>query len=336
MNTVIPIRDRHGAVAPGRRSATLAVAACAVLWLAGCATPANPGFIVPRPHPALGTGAGPLLVSDACLQRRVLIGDNFIVLSTSEEAARTLDRETRKRLARRGFPDVPPTLQTVCGVVFDDASPLKVNAETLDGPTKSSPQPLRMSEGLSGMGVDAAAWARLLTEMHALGLEAQRLQAAGPTGADKPPKIRLSDEARAVAGKVAARHERQSILFVGLEGNSESGGKVFAQTAALVGVGVVAGVLAGPVSMAGLSTTQSVAINGAGAAAAPFLSHDGWRLIGSLVDAAEGQLQWSRVLQGGGDPLVSANLGKAVTTDPLLRGLMNQPASTWSTPGRAP
>lgn len=321
---------------PAWRRAFLAWATCTGLLSAGCATAPDPGFTLPRPHPALGSGAGPLVISDACVQRRVLVGSNFMVVSASAEVAKTLDRETRKRLERRGFAHAPPTLQTVCGVLFDDANPMKAHADTLDSPTKLAAQPLQMTEGMAVPNADALAWARLLTELHALALEAERVRIADAAAAHKAPSIRLSDAARAFARTMADRHGRRSILFVGLEGNSESGGKLFAQTAALVGVGVVAGALAGPASAAGLTASQNLAINGVGAAAAPFLAHDGWRLIGTLVDIPEGQLRWSRVLQGQADPLVSANLERAATTDPLLRGLMNQPATSWSAPGRAP
>jgi len=292
--------------------------------LAGCAgAPKTAPFVEPAAHPALVGGVR--LLTEACVQRRVLVGANHFVLEASEVAAKTLDAHVRAHLQRRAV-DAPgaPAL-SVCGVLNDPQDPQKTFAPVADGPIAKQAPPLKLSPALAA--VAAPGLPPLLAELQ---LAAQR------AAASKEVEVAtLSPAARELAAAIAAPHE--ALLFVGLSGNSESGGKIAAQMTAIIGLSVAAAVAApaGAVAFTGPSAAQIVASQAVTTVGVRFISIDGTLIVGALVDTKSGRIVWTNATVSPADPMRPEALVRGLTSERLLVTLLNRPVERWSPPGAA-
>lgn len=301
-----------------------------LVWMlvAGCAgAPKPPPFIAPQTHPALA--AGVRLLTEACVQRRVLLGANHFVVEASDAAARKLDAHARAHLARYGVSATQAPALSVCGVQTDAHNPQKTHAQVADGPTASKAPPLAVSDALAAWGDASAGLPALLAELQ---LAAQR------PAAEQATEATLSAAAREVAAAIAAPDA--ALLYVGLSGNSESAGKIAAQVAAIVGVGVAAGVIAAPAAGASLAAptaaqtaTQSAATQVAANVGASFLTEDGVLVVGALADVRSGRIVWTNTEAAQVDPMKLELLGRGATTERLLITLLNRKTNMWSAPG---
>lgn len=321
------MRRPDAACSARARSATGAAAA---LLLAGCAAAPKTAFTVPEPHAALGRSVR--VLTDACVQRRVLVGANHFVLDASEAVAQALDANTRGYLERRGISASGASAFSVCGVLNDPQSPDKTFAAEADGPTRKQAPPLKVSPALA----DATpALPSLLAELQAA---AQRTLAASAADKDKvaPEQTsQLSPAAREAAAALAAPDTR--LLFVGLSGNSESGGKIFAQVTAVTALSAAA-MLAAPsaaVAFTGPSLAQQAAFQATSMVGVRFISVDGTLVVGALVDTSSGRIAWAHAVHSPADPLKPEVRSRGLTSDRVLATLLNQSAPQWSPPGRA-
>ncbi len=298
---------------------------------AGCAGTPKIAFVAPDVQPAIERGAR--VLADACVQRRVLLGANHFVASASETVAQSLDVNTRAHLLRRGLATPGASAVSVCGVLNDVQDPQKTFAQVADGPTAKKAPPLKVSPALEALGEGVAGLPYLLAELQQA---AQRVAAAEPkdgsaTAGEAPA---LSSAARELAAAIAAPDDM--LLFVGLQGNSESGGKIAAQMTALVGLSLAASVAAAPAALTftGPTATQIAATNAATAGGAQFISTDGILVVGTLVDTRSGRVEWANAVTASADPMKVEAIGRGMTTDRLLLTLLNRPADQWSSPGR--
>jgi hypothetical protein len=308
------------------------LAALAVAGLCGCAgAPKSSGFVAPDVHPALAKGAR--VVVDACVQRRVLVGANHFVVAASEAAARSIEGHTRAHFARRALAAPGESALSVCGVLNDPESPQKTFADQPDGPTAKQAPPLKLSPALAGLGEHLLAVPSLFAELQRAAQ--QHGAAAARDSGTAPPATVLTPAARAAAAAIAAPQDM--LLFVGLQGNSESGGKIAAQMTAIIGLSVAASVAAAPAAMTftGPTAAQIAATQATAAVGVQFLSVDGWLLSGALVDTRDGRVLWGGTVGAASDPIKPESLGRGMTTERLLRTLLNQPDAAWSPPGRA-
>lgn len=300
--------------------------------LVGCASaPPVAPFTVAQAHPLLA--AKLRVVTDACVQRRVLVGANHFVVEASEAAAQTVDKNVRAYLLRREL--AAQGAPAICGVLNDPQDPQKSFAQVADGTLQKQAPPLKVSAPLSALGDRQSGLPSLLAELQ---LAAQC--AAGDSAKEKTPGTAtpelptLSPQARELAAAIAAPDDM--LLYVDLSGNSESGGKIAAQMAAIVGLSVAAAVAAAPAAVAftGPTAAQIAATHAVSAVGVNFISIDGMLLAGTLVDTRSGRIVWANAVVSAADPMKPDSLGRGLTTDRLLLTLLNRPAAQWSPPGR--
>ncbi len=298
--------------------------------LGGCAgAPKSASFVVPQVHASIAQGVR--VVSDACVQRRVLLGANHFVIDASQAAAQKIDANVRAHLQRRALATPEAPTWSVCGVLNDAQNPQKTAAAVADGPTSQQPPPLKLSPALASLA-PSTGLPSLLAELQ---LAAQR--AAAATEKDRAAidgAAQLTPAARDLAATLAAPHD--ALLYVGLSANSESGGKIAAQMTAIVGLSVVVAVAAAPAgaaAFAGPTAAQTLATQAVATAGVSFISIDGMLLTGALVDVRSGRIAWTHAVVAPIDAIKTDNLGRGITTDRLLVTLLNQPAEKWSPPG---
>jgi hypothetical protein len=295
---------------------------------AGCAAAPKTTFFVPEAHPALAKSVR--VLADGCVQRRVLVGANHFVLDQSDAVAQALDANARGYLERRGIAAPGASAVSVCGVLGDPQNPEKTFADVVDGPTRKQAPPLKVSAALAAA---ASGLPPLLAELQSAAQRALAAAAARDKGeAIEPPT--LSPAARELAATLAAPDHQ--LLFVGVSGNSESGGKFAAQLAALTVVAVAASIVAAPAAMTftGPTAGQMVATQATTQVGVGFMATDGALVVGALVDTRSGRIEWAHAAYAQADPMKEDVLSRGLTTERVLATLLNREAPNWSPPGR--
>lgn len=303
-----------------------------VIGIVGCVK--TPRFVKPvLPNEMLTQDGGPMLISNVCLQRRVLFGANHFVVGEGERAATEIDKQLRSLLAYHGITILGQPLTSVCGVTFDSATPLKAYAQVMDGEVSEGEQPLKRSEALSNIAPDSKALGILLAELQIIALS----RPSGPNDEDwreDLPAVQLSEYSREVLEVLERASGRSQMLFIGIDGNNESGGKTAAFITGAVVLSVAAAVAAGPAALGTMSVAQTVSVNAVAAASAQFMPVSGTRTIGAWVDATRGEVRWTGWRNGGLEPLSEVWFwsGLPVSTsvfDPLIL----RKDDHWSPPG---
>ncbi len=274
-----------------------------------------------------------MLISDSCLQRRVLVGANHFVIDGADRVAAQGDRQLRDFLDGYGIAIVGPALTSVCGVAYDAAKPMKTFAQSVDGTTSQGELPLKRSDELTRIAPDAKSLGALLAELQTVALS----RPSGPEAdgqREDAPIVPLSEASRTTLEALRRASGRSQLLFFGTSGNSESGGKQALAIGGLLTLATVTAIATAPATIGAVSASQAVATNVAAGVGLQFMPVDGWQSVGVWVDASRGEVRWTGWRRGGQDLLdpERAESVVAVTTtvfDPIVL----RKADQWSIPG---
>ena len=136
------------------------------------------------------------------------------------------------------------------------------------------------------------------------------------TSAKNPTDMLLisDNDAKAAASIVAARTNLQSIITIGVTGNSLSTGKAASLGVVRFVAGMAISLAVGPIPIDGYTSVGVIYVPGGPA--------DSWQMAGGLIDLRSGGLVKTRIVHGGGDPMKPEVLAQSNAIDLLLREMV--------------
>lgn len=298
---------------------TLSVIALLTM-ISACAT--KPSFVAVAHDPLLDRGDGTILVVDVCVKRNVLVGTDYALVSESKKGAQALADASRKYLESYGVRMHAVLIPFVCGAQQPTSNPPYLVADQLDGPPRQAQPPFAVADELTG----DPEYLHALAQFSASTFQRPRLPKETVTAGKRnsqQPLVSMEDMRAAVAA-IAARTHASAVLYLGVNGLSQSTGKKVAQR--------VAGVLIGMAT--GAATLGITGSHGVGIIPGP--TPDSWVMSASLVNLGNTQIVWSEAVKAYGDPLKADVISQSGPIDLLFSSLVRRDSSTWTPPGAPP
>lgn len=241
------------------RAATVACVA-SVLLLTGCAGTPRQFELLPEPY--LKTNGGPLLVVDACVIQDALgDDDDYHMVTESKAGARRMVAVASQYLAGINQPVKATLVPFACGVIGPEGKQEQlVRFDNQLPPTKAQ-RPFATEGSLAGTPEVVDALSVLATAAYARGLEEMATLLARHMGQQPtlpPRRTYAPEEVRAASATVHRALGTDSLVFLGMQGYSQSAGKSAALTTGRLLVGIVTGVASGVAIFPGGSTDGSI------------------------------------------------------------------------------
>ena len=255
----------------------------ALAILAGCAGPQKQYELMNEPY--LKANGGPLLVVDVCvLQDAVGDDDDYFLVPESKAGAQRVVDVAGEYLREKGFDAKATLIPYACGVIGDQGNVPQLVRNDVSLPATSELRPFLPHESLAGKKELLDALNVLATTTHDRALRENFAVLAQGRGGGMPPlRTHTPEEIRAAAALVRTELKADSLIYVAIQGYSQSSGKAFALGAGRLLVGVITGVATGFAVIPGGSTDGSIK------AAATF-------------DLSSGELKRTSAVRGLGDP----------------------------------
>ncbi len=259
-----------------------------VFVVAGCASAVTPPISYEvAPDPILSRGKV-LLVTDVCIQIDC-IGDSedYFVIEDSRYGAESCLPALQTYLKDSGI-QVCDTIPIVCGASHGESRIILAGLNT-DSEISESPQPIYVDPSI----VSDQKYIDALSQVSTFAFEhpAAKSQESSESLSPAYKSLVSENEFSAAAEIIKNRTGASSVLFLGVVGKSESGGKAFAKGVGsfLVGMGTA-------LATAGLGTGYYVGVM-------PLQIDDGRIFVGSLIDLDTGRIAWSNNAKWRGDPI---------------------------------
>lgn len=287
-----------------------------LLATTGCGTPAPATSTRLERHESVSSARRVLLLTDVCLSRRPLAGDDYFLVEDSRRSAMDLQRGLDSFLERADVRIAVRAIPFVCGALHEPDNKPKLRASTIDAPTESARQPLWVEPQIQADALYAQALQVLTTHLFETSL-AQFSETKRNAGID------AGTSGMSIAGAasiVAARTGTDSLIYVGVTGTSLSPARVAATRTVQVLAGVAISLAVGPIALSQGTQVGLVFVPGA-----PI---DMRQMVGSTVDLRSGQILFSNVVRAGGDPLDASVIASPESIALLLRELTFRRASS--------
>ena len=285
-----------------------AVVMLALALLAGCATPKK---FEPYNDPFLRANGGPLVIVDTCVfQDAVGDADDYFLAPESLAGGEKVMDAAIDFLRESGVPPKATLVPYACGVVGENGNELQLVRLDASLPASMEPRPFLTHPSLAGKvaAIDAlhvlasTTWGRGINDnMPALTQGRQ----AGPAAS----KTFTAEQIRAAAAVIQKEFQADSMIYIAIQGYSQSGGK-----AAMAHAGRFLVALA-----TGLTT---------GVAIIPGGITDGSIKTAAAFDLATGTVQRTSAIRGMGDPRKPDVVSDKRFVRGLLNGLLNRVVET--------
>ena len=293
------------------------VAAILAIWVFGGCVATAPSSRQVSHDAVLGRQSGVLLLVDACVQRDTLgTSTDYFVIKEAEAGAQATLGILRKYVQDSGIP-VRAEIVSVCGARLNtNNAPIRV-AESVGATVQNIHPPA----WITGAPTNDTELVRALGAVSTYAFERAAVDSASTNKSGKRPKsgklpASISpSEFQSAAKVIQDRTQAASVLFLGVLGNSRSGGKATTQFFESLAVGVGTAF-----ATAGLGTGYYVMFM-------PGHKPDGMVMEGALIDLETGQLTWSNAVRAGGDPIHPKVMANSDVLSLLFRDIMFKPVA---------
>mgnify|MGYP000489454484 CR=1 FL=1 len=265
-----------------------------VFVVAGCASAVTPptSYEV-APDPILSRGKV-LLVTDVCIQIDC-IGDSedYFVVEDSRYGAESCLPVLQTYLEDSGI-QVCDTIPLVCGASHGENRIILAGLNT-DSDINESPQPIYVDPSIAA----DQKYIEALSQVSTYAFEHPTVKhQETPESLKHTEKSLVSEnEFSAAAEIIRNRTGASSVLFLGVDGKSESSGKAFAKGVGTFVVGMATGLATAGLGVSIGDTTYYLMI---------YPTHqdgDSRIFLGSLIDLDTSRIAWSNTAQWRGDPI---------------------------------
>ncbi len=281
-----------------------------------CCTATPPKSRAVSYDPVLRQEKGTLIMVDACVQR-VSVGhaSDYFVINEAQAGAEAAANALRKYIHDSDIP-VRAEIISVCGARLNaDNAPIKI-ADMVGALAREAEQPVKVHPDIS----DDPTYLHAISTVSTYALERAAVQSKFSqsnhedlAGRDKARRV-STDDFRTAAAVVEQRTGASSVLFLGVLGNSFSGGLKAAEMLTNLAIsGAVA------FATAGLGTGYYVLF-------APGHEVEGMVMEGALIDLATGRIAWSNAIRVRGDPINPEAMAKPEALDLLFHGILFEPS----------
>jgi hypothetical protein len=280
----------------------------ALLLVGGCAAPQKKFERVQDAY--LQASGGPIIVVDSCVfQDAIGEADDYYMVTEAKLGAEKIVEITRDYLVEKGIPVKAMLVPYSCGVIGPKGNEAQLARLDLASPALMTKRPFSPSVEVADNEPLVAALNVLATSAYERAVSEGIAGISRGRGQQLPPmKIHTSDEVKAAATQVRLAFNADSLIYFGVHGYSQSGGKAFAMGTGRILVGVLTGVATGIAFIPGGST-------------------DGTLFTVAAFDLKEGEIRRSGTSRGLGDPKKSDVVSDKRFIIPALHGLLHREVS---------
>lgn len=276
-----------------------------LVLLTGCAGTPKKYELLQEPY--LREGGGTLLVVDVCVfQDAVGDADDYHMVTESKEGARGIVEVASRYLSEKNVTVKSSLVPYSCGVIGPDGNLPQLVRLNLNSPAVMERRPFAPSEELVK---DQA----LLEALNVLGtasyeralINGVSLLSQGRSQPQPPLKSHTSQELLAASALVQTKLNVSSMIYLGVNGYSQSTGKAVALGTGRFFVALVTGVATGFAVLPGGTT-------------------DGSLMTVASIDLVSGEIRRTSAMRGTGDPKKANVVSDKRFIDALLHGLVHR------------
>ena len=255
----------------------------ALLLLAGCAAPQKKFERVQDAY--LQTSGGPLMIVDVCVfQDAIGDADDYHMVTESKAGAERIVEVARDYLRDKNITVKASLVPYACGVIGAKGNEPQLVRLDLASPAVMLKRPFAPSDDIASNEPLIDALNVLATSAYERALSENFAMIAQRGGQPLPPmKSHTPEELRSAMSVVQQALNADSLIYVGVQGYSQSGGKAFAAGTGRFLVALATGLATGIAIIPGGTTDGSV-------------------LTAATFDLKAGELRRTSAIRGLGDP----------------------------------
>jgi hypothetical protein len=280
----------------------------ALLLIGGCAATQKKFERVQDTY--LQSSGGPVVVVDVCVfQDAIGEADDYYMVTEGKLGAERIVEVTRDYLVEKGIPVKAMLVPYSCGVIGPKGNEPQLARLDLASPALMTKRPFSPSLEIAGNDPLIEALNVLATSAYERAISEGIAGISRGRGQQLPPmKIQTAEDVKSAAALVRSAFNADSLIYLGVHGYSQSGGKAFAMGTGRVLVGLVTGLATGIAFIPGGST-------------------DGTLFTVAAFDLKEGEIRRSGTSRGLGDPKKPDVVSDKRFVIPALHGLLHREAS---------
>jgi hypothetical protein len=255
----------------------------AIGLLAGCAGPVKNYERIDEPY--LRAGGGPLVIVDVCVQQDALgDADDYHMVAESKEGARSIVAVATQYLAEKDQPVKATLVPYACGVIGPDGNTPQLVRHDLQSEAVMAPRPFAPDETVASNEALAAALNVLATAGYDRSLnEHLMLLTMGRNSPMPPLKRHTPEEIRDASTVVQKTLGAEGLIYIAVNGYSQSAGKAAAMGTGRFLFAVATGVATGIAIIPGGITDGSI-------------------MTAAAFDLKAGEIRRTSAMRGMGDP----------------------------------